>query len=50
MFNWGYVEGYEGPRFGVDQPFNIDGLQMKVVEDFGFGAIDFRGAYKNPGA
>jgi hypothetical protein len=49
-FAWGYVAGFEGPRFAIDQPFRMDGLSLKVAEDFGFGGIDFRGAYRNPGA
>jgi len=49
-FVWGYVSGFEGPRFAIDQPFRQDGLSLKVVEDFGFGAIDWRGAYRNAGA
>ena len=49
-FVYGYVSGYNGPRFTIDQPFRYDGLALKVAEDFGFGAVDFRGAYRNPGA
>ena len=49
-FVYGYVSGFEGPRFAIDQPFRQDGLSLKVVEDFGFGAIDWRGAYRNAGA
>ena len=49
-FIYGYVSGFEGPRFAIDQPFRQDGLSLKVVEDFGFGAIDWRGAYRNAGA
>ena len=49
-FVWGYVTGYEGPRFALDQPFRSDGIAFKVAEDFGFGAVDFRGAYRNAGA
>lgn len=47
---WGYVSGFEGPRFAIDQPFRMDGLSLKVAEDFGFGGIDWRGAYRNAGA
>ena len=49
-FVYGYVGGYAGPRFALDQPFRVDGLQLKVSEDFGFGAVDWRGAYRNAGA
>jgi len=47
---WGYVSGFEGPRFAIDQPFRMDGLSLKVAEDFGFGGIDWRGSYRNAGA
>lgn len=50
VFTWGYVDGFEGPRFALDQPFKQDGLALKVVEDFGFGAIDYRGAFRTPAA
>lgn len=30
--------------------FTIDGVETKARIDFGVGVIDFRGAYKNPGA
>jgi HK97 family phage prohead protease len=49
VFTWGYVDGFEGPRFAIDQPFRQDGIQFKVAEEFGFGAIDFRGGYRNAG-
>jgi hypothetical protein len=49
-FVWGYVAGSDGPRFAIDQPFRQDGFALKVSEDFGFGGIDFRGAYRNAGA
>jgi hypothetical protein len=49
-FVWGYVSGFEGPRFAIDQPFRMDGLSLKVAEDFGFGGVDWRGDYRNAGA
>lgn len=49
-FIYGYVTGYDGPRFGIDQPFHYDGLSFKVIEDFGFGVIDWRAVWRNPGA
>lgn len=50
VFRWGYVDGFEGPRFVLDQPFTMDGLALKVMLDFGFGAVDHVGAFRNPGA
>lgn len=47
---YGYLQGAEGPRLSTREGFTTDGVELKVSIDFGFGAIDYRGAYKNPGA
>lgn len=49
-FVYGGLEGAEGPRVRTDEPFGQQGWAMTVEEDFGLGAVDFRGTYKNPGA
>lgn len=49
-FEWGLLEGYTAPRFRTDTPFGVQGVSMSLEHDFGCGAIDFRGGYKNPGA
>lgn len=49
-YRWGYLEGYEAPRVRMDEPFGQQGFAMSVEHDFGVGATDFRGGYKNPGA
>lgn len=49
-FVYGYLEGQEGPRVRTDEPFGQQGWSMTVERDFGVGASDFRGTYKNPGA
>lgn len=50
VFQWGYLEGYTAPRFRLDTPFGTQGVGVSVEHDFGCGAIDFRGAYRNAGA
>ena len=50
VLSWGYVDGFEGPRFSIDTPFRQDGMSLKAVEDWGIAAIDYRGAYRNSGA
>lgn len=50
VYQWGYLDGYEAPRIRLDEPFGTQGIGMTVEHDFGVGAIDFRGGYKNPGA
>jgi len=49
-FIFGNLKGSDGPRIRIFEPFGYQGLKISVEEDFGAGAIDFRGAYKNPGA
>lgn len=48
-FEWGLLEGYTAPRFRTDTPFGVQGVSMSLEHDFGCGAIDFNGGYKNPG-
>lgn len=49
VYQWGYLDGYTAPRIRFDEPFGTQGMAMTVEHDFGVGAIDFRGGYKNPG-
>lgn len=49
VYQWGLLDGYSAPRIRFDEPFGTQGLAMTVEHDFGVGAIDFRGGYKNPG-
>lgn len=46
----GFLDGAAAPRVRTDEPFGQQGWAMTVEHDFGTGVIDFRGAYKNPGA
>lgn len=47
---WGTLGGQPAPRFEFETPFKTDGVSFKLARDLGFGVIDFRGAYRNPGA
>lgn len=49
-FEWGLLQGYEAPRFRIDEVFGRQGTSMSLEHDFGCGAIDFRGGYRNAGA
>ncbi len=49
-FRWGLLSGYAAPRVRIENPFGLQGTQMTVEHDFGFGGIDWRAAYRNPGA
>lgn len=48
-FEWGLLDGYTAPRFRTDNPFGVQGVSMSLEHDFGCGALDFRGGWKNPG-
>ncbi len=49
-YRWGLLNGYTAPRIRVEQPFGTQGTLMSVEHDFGVGGIDWRAAYRNPGA
>lgn len=49
-FVYGYLDGFTGPRLRTNEPFGTQGWQATLEHDFGTGARDFRGTYKNPGA
>ena len=45
-----FLNGQREPRLTMEENFRTSGLAWKVELPFGVGAIDYRGAYKNPGA
>lgn len=49
-FLYGYLDGFEGPRLSNEEVFDMQGMKFKLEHDFGVAAIDYRGAYRNPGA
>jgi ATP-dependent protease ClpP protease subunit len=50
QFMHGFLAGDAGPRMRMDEPFGVQGVRFSIERDFGVGAIDWRGAWKNPGA
>lgn len=50
VFAVGFIDGNEAPRIETEQSFGFDGVQMKVVLDYGTAVIDFRGAVTCAGA
>jgi hypothetical protein len=48
-FVWGMLDGYNAPRLRIENPFGVQGVGVSLEHDFGCGAIDFRGGYRNPG-
>lgn len=49
-FEYAYLAGEEGVMISERQGFEIDGMEIRARLVFGAGAIEYRGAYKNPGA
>jgi hypothetical protein len=47
---YAYLSGFPGPQTESRAGFEADGIQIKVRLDYGCGAIDHRGWYRNPGA
>ena len=43
---YAYLDGASGPRIEEFQTAAIDGMEMRVLHDFGAGMIDWRGAYR----
>jgi len=48
-FVYGFLNGSSGPRVRTFEPFGVQGVKVSLEIDFGCGAIDYRGFYKNPG-
>ncbi|MCG2668752.1 HK97 family phage prohead protease [Bradyrhizobium sp. GCM10023182] len=49
-FIYGFLNGANGPRTTIHSPFGLQGVKVSLEHDFGVGAIDYRGFYKNAGA
>ena len=49
VFEYAELQGYEGPRVESRPGWNTLGTEFRVVWHCGAGAIDHRGAFKNPG-
>lgn len=49
-FVHGFLNGSNGPRVRTFEPFGTQGVQVSLEHDFACGAVDYRGAFKNPGA
>ena len=50
VLEYAYLDGNQGPFFDQEEGWRVDGVEYKVRLDFGCGIVDYRGAYKNPGA
>ena len=49
VLEFAYLSSAQGPQMASREGFDVLGMEFRVVLDFGAGAIDWRGAYLNPG-
>lgn len=49
VLEYSYLSSAQGPQMASREGWDVLGMEFRVVLDFGCGAIDWRGAYKNPG-
>ncbi|MGK9052126.1 prohead protease/major capsid protein fusion protein [Neorhizobium petrolearium] len=49
VLEYGYLSSAPGPQLATRPGWDVLGTEFRVVLDFGAGAVDFRGAYLNPG-
>jgi hypothetical protein len=50
VIEYAYLSSAQGPQIASREGFDVLGLELRVIEDFGAGVIDWRGAYLNQGA
>ena len=49
ILEYAYLTSAPGPQMSSREGWEVLGMEFRVVLDFGCGAIDWRGAYYNPG-
>jgi hypothetical protein len=49
-FEYAYLAGGEGPQVESKSGWDVDGVEVRVILDFGAGFVDWRGWYANAGA
>ncbi|MGE5486941.1 MAG: prohead protease/major capsid protein fusion protein, partial [bacterium] len=50
VLEYSYLQDAQGPTVDSRPGFDVLGMEFRAVLDFGAGALDWRGAYCNPGA
>lgn len=49
VLEYSYLSSDQGPQMASREGWDVLGMEFRVVLDFGCGAVDWRGAYLNPG-
>ncbi len=49
VLEYAYLSSAQGPQMASREGWDVLGQEFRVVLDFGCGATDFRGVYRNPG-
>jgi len=50
VLEYAYLSSAQGPQIASKEGWEVLGMEFRVFLDFGCGAVDHRGAYRNPGA
>lgn len=50
ILEYAYLSSAPGPQMATREGWGVLGMEFRVTLDFGAGAIDWRGAFRNPGA
>src|SRR5262249_48842129 len=50
VLEYAYLSGAQGPQMASREGWDVLGMEFRVIDDFGTGVVDYRGAYSNAGA
>jgi hypothetical protein len=50
VLEYAYLSSAPGPQVAMREGWDVLGAEFRVILDFGCGAVDYRGAYRNAGA